>query len=337
MDWSKGYSASYHATVVDRDSWRDISRIELTDGSIQHTDSGLRESANLTFVNYTNIGEPLIRIWLDAQQGNDSSHIPLFTGYAISPTRNIDGRLVSTPVQCYSVLKPAQDVLLPRGWYAPKDINGVEVIKNLLRVTKAPIGPLDAETNSPKLLQAIIAESNESNLTMVDKILDAINYRMRILGDGSIQIVPPAEDISDTFDSQNNDILEQSLSISYDWYAVPNVFRAIVDDISAVARDDDPNSPFSTVNRGREVWYEETNCYLNDNESVSAYAVRRLGNLQRVSTFIQYDRRFKPDILLSDLVRINYPSVGITGRFYITSQTISLGPNAKTSEEVMQI
>lgn len=334
MDWSKGYSASYHATVVDRDSWRDISRIELTDGSIQHTDSGLRESANLTFVNYTNIGEPLIRIWLDAQQGNDSSHIPLFTGYAISPNRNIDGRLVSTPVQCYSVLKPAQDVLLPRGWYVPRDMIGVDAIKDLLRVTKAPVSVGD---NSPRLQQAIIAENNESNLTMVEKILDAIAWRMRILGDGRIQIIPYATDIVDSFDSQNNDILEQSLSITYDWYDVPNVFRAVVDDISAVARDDDPNSPFSTVNRGREVWYEETNCYLNDNESASTYAIRRLKELQRVSTSIQYDRRFKPDILLSDLVRINYPSVGITGRFYITSQTISLGPNAKTSEEVMQI
>lgn len=334
MDWSKGYSASYHATVVDRDSWRDVGKINLLDGSITHTDSGLRESANLTFIGYSNVGEPLIRIWLDAKQGNDSSHIPLFTGYAISPNRNIDGRLVSTPVQCYSVLKPAQDVLLPRGWYVPKEMNGAEAIKELLRVTKAPVKIGD---NSPKLQQAIIAENNESNLTMIEKILDAINWRIRILGDGKIEIVPYAEDIVDSFDSQDNDILEQSLSISYDWYAVPNVFRAVVDDISAVARDDDPNSPFSTVNRGREVWYEETNCYLNDGESASAYASRRLGELQRVSTIIQYDRRFKPDILLSDLVRINYPSVGITGRFFITSQTITLGPNAKTSEEVMQI
>ena len=334
MDWSKGYSASYHATLVDRDSWRDIGKINLLDGSIQHTDSGLRESASLTFVNYSNVGEPLIRIWLDAQQGSDSSHIPLFTGYAISPNRNIKGRLVSTPVQCYSVLKPAQDVLLPRGWYAPKDMNGAEAIKDLLKVTKAPVRIAD---NSPTLKQAIIAEGNESNLSMIEKLLDAITWRLRILGDGTIEVIPYATEIVDSFDSQNNDILEQSLSITYDWYAVPNVFRAVVDDISAVARDDDPSSPFSTVNRGREVWLEETNCYLNDGESASAYANRRLKELQRVSTSISYDRRFKPNVLLSDLVRINYPSVGISGHFLITSQTIALGPNATTSEEVFMI
>jgi hypothetical protein len=216
-------------------------------------------------------------------------------------------------------------------------MNGAEAIKDLLKVTKAPVRPVRIADNSPTLKQAIIAEGNESNLSMVEKLLDAINWRLRILGDGTIEVIPYATEIVDSFDSQSNDILEQSLSITYDWYAVPNVFRAVVDDISAVARDDDPGSPFSTVNRGREVWLEETNCYLNDGESASAYANRRLKELQRVSTSISYDRRFKPNVLLSDLVRINYPSVGISGHFLITSQTIALGPNATTSEEVFMI
>lgn len=334
MDWSKGYSASYHISVVDRETWRDISRIELTGGTINRSMSDLRDSATLDCVNYADTGERLIRVWLDADQNGASSHIPLFTGLAVSPGRKINGNIVTSTLQCYSVLKPAQDILLPRGWYAPKDANGAEIVKRLLKCTKAPIYISD---NSPLLKQALIAMDGESNLSMSDAILDAIGWRLCIFGDGSIHIGPYDENAITTFDSLHNDILEQSIDIEYDWYYCPNVFRAVMDNVSAVARDDSEDSIFSTVSRGREVWAEETNCALNDGESVASYANRRLKELQRVSTTVSYTRRFIPNIYVGDSIRLNYPAQNLLGKYIITSQSITLGFSAKTSEEVLLV
>ena len=160
MDWSKGFSAKYYVTVVDRHSWRDIDRIEITDGTVKRECSDLRESADIKCVSYDADFEQIIRVWLDAYQMGDSSHTPIFTGLASSPERNINGRLETNNLQCYSVLKIAQDILLPRGWYAPAAANGGVLVRNLLSVIGAPI---DIAENSPALKSAIIAEEGENN------------------------------------------------------------------------------------------------------------------------------------------------------------------------------
>ena len=338
MDWSKGYSARYYVTIVDPLSWRDGTSLNITGGSIKKSDSDLLESADLNFVNYAETKEQYLRVWLDAKQGNSSSHTPLFTGLATSPARDINGHRITNTAQCYSVLKPAQDVLLQRGWYAPYDTNAVQLVRELLKVCAAPV-VIEDEAEA-KLEQAIIAENNENHLSMTWKILSAIKWRIKIGGDGTITVCPqadPKKGSSAVFDSLSNDILEPTLSVEYDWYECPNVFRAVMDNTYAVARDDDPDNPFSTVTRGREVWAEETNCNLNENETIAQYAQRRLKELQKVSMSINYDRRFIPDVTISDIISLNYPAQKITGQFVITSQNIDLGYSARTSEEVYMV
>ena len=338
IDWTKGFSSRYYMTIVDKDTWRDGKRIELTGGSIKRSLNDLRHSADLDAVNFTESGEPLIRVWLDASQGNATDHTPLFTGYATTPGRKINGKLVTNSLQCYSVLKPAADVLLPRGWYAPVEMNIINQIKQLLKVTKAPVKILGdtSDITKLKLKWAVVAEANETNLSMTELLLSSINWRMTLGGDGTIYLDDMASVPMAAFDSIRHDILEPSLSDDYDWFNCPNVFRAVMDDSYALAKDEDKDSPFSIQNRGREIWYEETSCNLNANETLSEYARRRLKELQRVSRVINYDRRFDPAVTVSDVVMLNYPAQDIVGDFVVTSQSISLGFGAKTSEEVMR-
>ena len=336
MDWRKGFSSRYYISIVDKDTWRDIKRIEITGGSIKRSIDELRQSADIKVINYQETGEPLIRVWLDAKQDDSSSHTPLFTGLATTPGRDINGRLISQTLQCYSVLKPADDILLPRGWYVPADMNAVSQIVNLLKVTKAPVEIL-GNVSDLTLKQAVIAEQNETNLSMIEVLLNAINWRMMIDGYGTIKLGPYPKEPSIVFDSIDNDILEPNLSDDYDWYDCPNVFRAVADETSAVAKDEDSNSPFSIENRGREIWAEETSCLLNENETLAGYARRRLKELQQVGRTVSYDRRFMPDLNITDVIRLNYPAQELVGTFVITNQTIELSFGAKISEEVMQV
>lgn len=334
MDWSKGFSAKYYMTVVDRHSWRDIDRIEITGGTVKREYSDLRESADIKCISYDADAEQIIRVWLDAYQTSDSSHTPIFTGLASSPERDINGRLETNNLQCYSVLKIAQDILLPRGWYAPAAADGGMLVRNLLSVIGAPINIAE---NSPALKSAIIAEEGENNLSMADKILLAMNWRLRLTGLGEIIIEPMSKEPIVLFNSLDNDVIELSLKVSYDWYSCPNVYRAVSGDTVAVARDDDPDSKFSTVNRGREIWVEDSNCYLNESETIADYAKRRLKEEQQVSYTMSYKRRFDPDVTVGDIATINYPEQDIFGNFLITSQDIELNYGAKTSEEVIKV
>ena len=335
MDWSKGYMSKCYVSVVNESSWLDGDRFEITGGSIRRTDSDLMESADLDCTFYPYSGERWVRIWMDVIQGGDSSREALFTGLATSPDRNIDGTYETNQVQCYSVLKPPADVLMPLGWYAPAESIGAELARDLLSVTPAPIFVAD---NSPKLTEAIIAESGETNLSMALAIIYSIGWELRIDGLGNITIAPPSDEVVASFDSTFTDIVEPKLTVSFDWFNCPNVLRVIaMDGTASIAKDESDNSIFSIQNRGREVWVQEGNPNINPDETLNEYTQRRLSELQRVNTQISYDRRYIPNINVGDRVRFNYPAQNIIGDFIVTNQTITLGYNATTSEEALLI
>ena len=252
MDWTKGLSASYYMTVVDPLSWRDLCRIEITDGSIKREPSGLLHSADITCLNYAQGIEQWIRVYMDARQSGTGAHNALFTGLATSPERNFYGRREENQLQCFSVLKPVDDVLLTRGWYAPAETNGALLIENLLSPTPAPV-KIEKVEEPPILSDSIIAEDGETNLTMIERILTAINWRLRILGDGTIHIQrkPENNDISAMFSPLDYDVIETEIKTSADWYSCPNVFMAINEDMTGLARDESDTSssvhfPFRT-------------------------------------------------------------------------------------------
>lgn len=339
LDWRQGYKARYYATFVDPDSWADGEKIELLGGSIKKVNSDLLESADLNCTRYSETNERWVRVWLDATQGAKSGHIALFTGLAISPGREIEGRMENNTLQCYSVLKPAQDILLERGYYVPVGIDGGQMVKQLLSDLNSPVDISTELSETRYLSQSIVAEEGETKLSMAWKVVDAMGWRMRITGHGEIVVGPYADEPVMTFDSIENDILESTIAINYDWYDCPNVFRASIDDQVAIARDESEDSAMSIQTRGREVWAEESNCVLNDKETLQEYAQRRLKELQRVSLSISYDRRgvFDPDIYPTDLIGLHYPVQNIEGTYLITSQTIELGFGARTSEEVVRV
>lgn len=339
MNWKTGYTAHYYLSFVDINTWRDTKRFEVTSGAIKWELTGLRTSADIECINYKETSEKLVRVWLDTnQEGEESSHTPLFTGYASYPDRNINGVLENESLQCYSVLLPASDIYLPRGWYAPADMDAGILIKMLLQPTKAIINIHELKNqNGAVLSRSVIAEKGETNLSMTEKLLEIMNWRMWIDGMGVIHIAEYDDQPVAVFDSLENDIIEPMLTEIYDWFDCPNVLRAIMDDKSAVAYDYDSDTPMSIKNRGREVWYEEDDVNLNTGENLEEYAKRRLKELQRVSRKISYDRRFLPNIYPTDVVRLNYPAQKISGLFMVTSQSVNLGFNGKTSEEVIKV
>lgn len=341
IDWSKGLSARYYATFIDPKTWRDIGTFDFISGSISVSNSGTRGSADIKCKDFDSTTERWIRIYMDARQGDNAELVPLFTGMASLPSINYEGRLSSNNVQCYSVLSPAEKILLPLGWYVHPGANGAATIKDL--ISDSTFAPIIIENESPILSESIVAESNESRLSMIDKILNAMNWQMKIDGDGTIRLSENIDNkkisdyIKDTFDNNNNDIFELSLTMTNDWFNVPNVFRAVGSGVTAISRDEDPNSPFSIPRRGREIWMEEHGCVLKDNEKISTYADRRLKEEQNVHKTIDYSRRFKPGINIGDIVKINYPEQKVSGIFRIKSQSLTIGYGISVSEQVEEV
>ena len=334
MNWNSGFSASYYCTIVDPATWRDVGKIELTGGSVTKSTAKLLESADIDLTTLPVNGETWIRLWLDAKQGESGAHEALFTGLLSAPSVDWDGRRESHQIEAYSVLKPANDILLQLGWYVSAGTNGAKAAADLLGVGPAPVTFAD---DAPTLTSAIVAEKKETCLTMAQKIIDAIGWRIRINGRGEISIEPKATEAAAIFDPINNDVVELALSDSQDWFSCPNVFRATTGDLTAVARDEDPESKLSIPTRGREVWAQETNCKLSSDESLADYAARKLAELQAPARAVTYARRYLPGVVVGDVVALHYPGQRIEGNFRIVSQKIELGFGARTEEEGEQL
>jgi len=330
MDWAKGFTAKYTYTVVDPESWRDLETHRLFGGSITKTMSGLMESADLDITELPTTGEVWVRIYLNATQGASGERVALFTGLMQTPEASWHGRLDTYAAELYSVLKPADDVLLQRGWYAPAGYNGAELAAELLGIGAAPVS---YEADAPTLQSPIVAEDSETNLSMAQKVVDTIGWRIRIAGDGRISVEPKATDKVLDLDPVENDVVELNVTDTRDWFSCPNVLRAVYRNMVAIARDEDPDSPYSIQNRGREIWLEDKNPALNDREGLEEYAARKLREEQIPTRKIRYTRRFMPDVYPGDIVGMHYPALNIDGDFRIASQKITLGYGASVSEE----
>lgn len=338
MNWNYGFSALYELKRVNPVSWMDAGPLDFTAGSIKRTDSDLIESAELTMLESP--GETWVRVYLKARQESNGARIPLFTGLTSVPEKTGDGTRISYKVDCYSVLKPLEDMLLPRGFYAPAGAIAGKLLKDLLCFGPAPVV---VDDDSPAITEAIVAEDSTTYLHMIRMILDAVGWRLRISGDGTIRACAAAAEPSAVFDTFDNDIIEPATKDHQDWFSVPNCIRVVSGERFVEYKDDDPDRNVSTVSRQRnrggsgEIWMNEASPTLGDNESLAEYAIRKLKDAQAPARTVSYARRFRPDVIVSDIVTLHLPIIGIDGEFRITSQTVELGYGARTSEEVVQV
>lgn len=333
IDFSKGYKSSFYGMFVDPKSWEDTDRFEIKAGTITRNDDDLRQSASLTIKEYDETTDRWIRIYMLATQNGNSSLVPLFTGLASSPNFSYTAGVYDSSLECYSVLKAVSDLPLPKGWYVPAGSVSTDILYELLSRGPAPIS-IEGANTYPILDSSIIAESKESNLSMALKIINAIGWRLQISPEGTVIISPDLDNPVEILSYSDNDVIENNFKVTRDWFNCPNVYEITYEGETYSARDDDPESDLSIATRGREIYEYEDSPTLTSSDTPQSYVEKKLYEAQTRSEVVEYDRRYLPTINQDDLISIDYPN--LSGEFYVTSQTITLGPNARTGENVMR-
>jgi hypothetical protein len=145
-----------------------------------------------------------------------------------------------------------------------------------------------------------------------------------------------------TYTDDNSSILYSDITVNQDFYGIPNVVEVIYsngrDSYYAKVVNDDPNSPISTVNRGREILYRDTKPALSGdptNDQIQEYAKTLLRTLSTIECTVSYSHGYCP-VRVGDCVRLNYTKSGLTGiKAKVVSQNIKCEPGTPVSEKAV--
>lgn len=330
MDWNQGYTATFRLYSVNQSTWGDGDEIEnLVSASVtKDNESSLIEDASISID-----GEPIkgyVRLVLEAKNTSGMAKVNLGTFLVTSPKRSINGVLTTIDLECYSVLKPADDKLLPPGWYFPEGGDPIAGASELLsNCLKCPVEPAESDIRTD---QVKIAESNETALSMAKYLLEDTNWFIYIDGRGCVSIKKKPDNIVKMFDTYENDVLMPNITDETDIFEVPNILR--VTDSSGnyeTIYNNDDNSSTSISALGWEKWAAEQ-LELDYGESLVGKGAERMEKLSKSTRKISYTREFNPDVKLNDIGLYLLPQQGIVGAFRVISQSIELGAGVTVNE-----
>lgn len=337
IDWTSSMSQTFEYFIVDPLTWKDTTQITTVTSSSIDRDSGSSTLESASINCDEDLGECYIRVYLVSKQNKETDRRPLGTFLVQTPGMSFDGKRSENELKAYSPLLELNDKLPPYGYSILKESN---ILNNASRIlTEQLRAPLVSAANDDTLTEHFIAESNESWLAYVTSLMAQAKHHLELDENGKVLMAPNQEldalrPVWD-FDDGNSSILLPSIKIDKDIYGVPNVVEVVYSTstgcVFSKAVNDDPNSPVSTVSRGREVHHRVTDLKLPGDpntfqdklqEMVDKYAVDTLKKMSTINVEVSFSHGFCP-VRVGDCVMLNYTRAGILNfKAKITRQSI---------------
>lgn len=341
MDWTKSMQQTFEYFIVDPATWKDTKQIMNVKSSSITRDLETDTLGSLTIDIGETIGECYIRIYLVAIQNGIKQRFPLGTFLVQTPKFEFDGRTRNVSLDAYTPLLELKEKKPALGYSIPEGGNIMNMAYKLIRENAR--APVIETVSNISLHENFVANVDDNWLIFIKDILSNAEYELMLDELGQI-LFAPIQDTAAlqpiwTYDDSNSSILYPSIDITQDLYGIPNVVEVIYSNnkrfYSTKVVNDDPNSPTSTVNRGREIIYRDTNPSTignPTNEQLDAYAKRLLRNLSCLEYRVTYTHGYCP-VRIGDCIRLNYARSGINGvKAKVISQTIDCTAGCSVTE-----
>lgn len=341
IDWLSSMQQTYEYYTVDPGTWKDVKRIDNVICCTISRDSEAETLGSATIDLAESIGECYIRVYLVAIQNGISYRYSLGTFLVQTPSWSFDGKTKSISVDAYTPLLELKEKLPPIGYSLFKDEEIMDAAYRLCR--EHARAPVIKTGYTVALHEDFVANTNDTWLSFLTDLIGNANYTFD-LDEMSRIIFSPKQDTVAlqpvwTYNDDNSSILYPDISMDQDLYNIPNVVEVVYssgsENYSARVVNDDPNSPISTVNRGREVVHRDTNPSLNGSPTeaqTKEYAERLLRELSTLECTVTYSHGYCP-VRVNDCVRLNYTRSGLVNtKAKVISQSIECETSCKVTE-----
>lgn len=343
-DWSKSMQQTFEYCVVDPSTWKDTRKLDTVKSCSIEWDAETDTLGSATIDMTETLGECYIRVYLVTIQNGLRERHPLGTFMVQTPSTSFDGKVHTVTMDAYTPLIELKEKQPPYGYSLLKNTNIMSMAYQLTSENaRAPV----VRTSSDKILSYdFVSETDDTWITFLKDLVANAEYSFALDALGRILFAPDQDTASlqplTTFDDSNSSILYPDITMDHDLYGLPNAVEVIysngAESFYAKVVNDDENSPISTVNRGREIVYRETNPSVSGTPTeayIQEYAKRLLKALSSIEYTITYSHAYC-GIRLGDCVRLNYKRAGITNvKAKIVSQSIKCEPGCPVKEKAV--
>ena len=341
IDWTKSMKQTFKYYIVDPGTWKDDKEITTVKSSSIKRDEDSETLGSATIDVDDLLGEDYVRVYLIASQNGVEEKVPLGTFLVQTPSSSFDGKIRSVSMDAYTPLLELKEKQPPIGYSVLKDENIMELAYRLVRENAR--APVVEAISDETLFDDFVAYTDDTYLSFVSDLIANAKYSFDIDELGRILFAPEQKIASLqpvwTYNDDNSSILYSDIDIDHDLYGIPNVVEVIYsnggNNYYAKVVNDDPNSPLSTVSRGREIVYRVTDPDLigdPTSNQIQEYAENTLKNLSSVEYTVSYSHGYCP-VRVGDCVRLNYDRAGLTDiKAKVISQTITCESGCKVDE-----
>ena len=343
-DWSKSMQQTFEYCIVDPGTWKDIKKLDTVKSCSITWDSDTDTLGSATIDATDTLGECYIRVYLVTIQNGLRERHPLGTFMVQTPSSTFDGKNRTVSMDAYTPLIELKEKQPPIGYSILKDANIMDIAYQLTAENLR--APVVRTKNADKLYYDFISETDDTWITFISDFIANAKYSFGLDELGRVLFVP-AQDTASlqplmTFDDSNSSILYPEISMDHDLYKLPNVVEVIYSNgfkhHYARAVNNDANSPISTINRGREIVYRETDpSFAGEptDDQIDAYAQQLLRKMSSIEYTVSYSHGYC-GVRLGDCVRLNYKRAGITNvKAKIINQSIRCEPGCPVTEKAV--
>ena len=344
VNWTESMQQTYEYYTVDPNTWADVKKLDNVKSCTISRDSDVETLGSATIDVTESVGESYIRVYLITIQNGVTEKHPLGTFLVQTPSSSFNGKTRSVSMDAYTPLLELKEKQPPIGYSILKDSNIMDYAYLITRENSR--APVVKAVCSDTLNGDFVSNTDDTWMSFNRDLISNAKYEYALDELGRI-LFSPKQDIASlqpvwTYNDDNSSILYPDLDMAHDIYGIPNVVEVIYskgrDYFYAKVVNDDVNSPISTINRGREIVYRETNPNLTGiptEMQIQEYAKTLLRTLSSVEYTITYTHGYCP-VRLGDCVRLNYSRAGLTDiKAKVISQSIKCKRGCEVTEKAV--
>ena len=322
IDWTRSMRQTFEFYTVDPSSWGDKKKISNVIKSVITRDLEAETLGSATITCDDDHSDEYVRAYLIATQDGINYRFPLGTHIYQTPQMDYDGTHSVMDQEGYTPLIELKEKTPPLGYAVLK---GSNILEAAVAMTRSNIrAPFVKQYSSDNMANDFVANIDDNYLTYVSDLLAHAGFLLDVDARGyvSFKKYQDAGKLQPvwTYTDDNSSILLPDISIKRDIYGIPNVVEVLYSlgeegYIFSSVKNENADSIVSTVRRGREVVYRETDPDVPDgiNQALlDSYARNLLKTMSTIEYEVTYTHGYCP-VNIGDCVRLNYRRAGLSG------------------------